>query len=75
MKFYQESVYSGFLNVTGLMGHSRLVYSNYLSQLCFYISHSGLAHLLTNGTNVDSYSTKKFYEVGSSFQAAKINLK
>ena len=25
--------------VTGLIGHSRLVYSNYLSQFCFYISH------------------------------------
>ena len=53
------------------MGNSRLVYSNYLSQFCFYISHSGLAHLPTNRTNVDSYSTKKFYEAGSSLQAAK----
>ena len=28
-----------FFFVTGLIGHSRLVYSNYLSQFCFYISH------------------------------------
>ena len=74
-EFYQESVYTGFLNVTDLMGHSRLVYSNYLSQLFFYISQSGLAHLPTNGRNADRYSTKKFYEVCSSLQTAKINLK